>query len=147
MRNTSRFAYGGFTSNERVKAAYAAVGGVMGEVTRAEQIERLAQAPLAHEPGTMWEYSISTDVLGRVIEAVSGKSPCVFLAERIFAPLKPTDTSFLVPTDKVARLVQPFAIDKATRKPITLFDVTVAHKNDAGGHGCAGTAGDFARFY
>ena len=145
LRHTSGFVYGGFTPNERVKAAYSTLG-VMGDVTPAEQMERLAQAPLAHQPGTVWEYSISTDILGRVIEAVSGKSLGAFLAERVFAPLKLTDTVFVVPTGKVVRLAQPFAVDKATGKPITLFDVTVAHKNDAGGHGSAGTAGDYARF-
>ena len=59
-----------FTPNERVKAAYSTLG-VMGEVTPTEQIERLAQAPLAHQPGTTWSTSISTDILGRVIEKVS----------------------------------------------------------------------------
>jgi len=145
LRHTSGFVYGGFTPNERVKVAYNTLG-VMGEVTPAEQIERLAQAPLAHQPGTAWEYSISTDVLGRVIEKVSGMSLGDFLAERVFVPLRLSDTAFVVPKDKVARLAQPFAVDKETGKPITLFDVTVAHKNDAGGHGSAGTAGDYARF-
>ena len=145
LRHTSGFVYGGFTPNERVKAAYSTLG-VMGDVTPTEQIERLAQAPLAHQPGTTWEYSISTDILGRVIEKVSGVSLGGFLAERVFAPLKLKDSAFVVPKDKVARLAQPFAVDKETGKPITLFDVTVAHKNDAGGHGSAGTAGDYARF-
>ena len=145
LRHTSGFVYGGFTPNERVKVAYNTLG-VLGEVTPAEQIERLAQAPLAHQPGTAWEYSISTDVLGRVIEKVSGMSLGDFLAERVFVPLRLSDTAFVVPKDKVARLAQPFAVDKETGKPITLFDVTVAHKNDAGGHGSAGTAGDYARF-
>src|SRR5262249_39572045 len=90
--------------------------------------------------------SISTDVLGRVIEKVSGMSLGDFLAERVFVPLRLSDTAFVVSKDKVARLAQPFAVDKETGQPITLFDVTVAHKNDAGGHGSAGTAGDYARF-
>src|SRR5215469_3062958 len=107
LRHTSGFVYGGFTPNERVKAAYSSLG-VMGEVTPAEQIERLAQAPLAHQPGTTWEYSISTDILGRVIEKVSGVPLGEFLAERVFTPLKLTDTAFVVPKDKVARLAQPF---------------------------------------
>src|SRR2546421_11561837 len=69
-----------------------------------------------------------------------------FLAERIFAPLKIRDTAFIVPTEKVARLAQPFPADKETGKPITLLDVTVPQKNDAGGAGSAGTAADYARF-
>ena len=145
LRHTSGFVYGGFTPNERVKEAYSTLG-VMGEVTPTEQIERLAQAPLAHQPGTMWEYSISTDILGRVIEKVAGKSLGEVLADRVFAPLRLTDTAFVVPKDKAARLAQPFPVDKATGKAITLFDVTVAHKNEAGGHGSAGTTGDYARF-
>src|SRR5262245_51910705 len=69
-----------------------------------------------------------------------------FLAERVFTPLKMTDTAFVVSKEKVGRLAQPFAIDKATEKPITLLDVTAPQKNDAGGAGTAGTAGDYARF-
>ena len=135
-----------FTPNERVKAAYSALGVDWRDVTPAEQIERLAQAPLAHQPGTVWEYGLSTDVLGRVVEKVSGMPLGAFLAERIFAPLKIRDTAFIVPTEKVARLAQPFPADKETGKPITLLDVTVPQKNDAGGAGSAGTAADYARF-
>ena len=146
LRHTSGFVYGPFTPNERVKAAYSALGVDWRDVTPAEQIERLAQAPLAHQPGTVWEYGLSTDVLGRVVEKVSGMPLGAFLAERIFAPLKIRDTAFVVPTEKVARLAQPFPIDKETGKPITLLDVTVPQKNDAGGAGSAGTAADYARF-
>jgi CubicO group peptidase (beta-lactamase class C family) len=68
------------------------------------------------------------------------------MRERLFGPLKMTDTAFLVPKAKVARLAQPFATDKETGKPIVLLDVTVPQKNDAGGAGSAATAGDYARF-
>jgi len=146
LRHTSGIVYGGFTSNEQVKAAYSKLGVDWQNVTSAEQIDRLAQAPLAHQPGTTWEYSLSTDVLGRVVEKVSGMPLGTFLAERVFAPLKMNDTSFVVPKEKVARLAQPFPVNKETGKPITLLDVTVAQKNDAGGAGSAGTAGDYARF-
>jgi CubicO group peptidase (beta-lactamase class C family) len=146
LRHTSGFVYSNNTLNEQVKAAYGAAGVGWQDVTPAEQIQRLAQVPLAHHPGTMWEYSLSTDVLGRVVEKVSGMTLSAFLTERVFGPLKMADTAFLVPKEKVGRLAQPFAIDKATGKPITLLDVTVAQKNDAGGAGTAGTTGDYARF-
>ena len=146
LRHTSGFVYANNTLNQRVKDAYAAAGVDWRDVTPAEQIERLSKVPLAHQPGTAWEYSLSTDVLGRVVEAVSGMSLSGFLAERLFAPLKMTDTAFVVPRQKVARLAQPFATDKETGKPITLLDVTVAQKNDAGGAGSAATAGDYTRF-
>jgi CubicO group peptidase (beta-lactamase class C family) len=146
LRHTSGIVYSNNTPNQRVKEAYLANGVDWRDVTPAEQIERLAKVPLAHQPGTVWEYSLSTDVLGRVVEAVSGTSLGAFLSERLFAPLKMTDTAFLVPKAKVSRLAQPFATDKETGKPITLLDVTVAQKNDAGGAGSASTIGDYARF-
>ena len=102
--------------------------------------------PLAHQPGSAWEYGLSTDVLGRVIETVTGTTLGRFLEERVFAPLKMTDTAFLVPNGKVARLAQPFAKDPVTGNPVTLLDVTAPQKNDAGGAGSAGTAADYARF-
>ena len=146
LRHTSGFVYSNNTTNQRVKEAYLATGVDWRDVTPAEQIERLAKVPLAHQPGTVWEYSLSTDVLGRVVETVSGMPLSAFLGQRLFAPLKMTDTAFVVPKQKVSRLAQPFATDKATGKPIELLDVTVAQKNDAGGAGSAATAGDYARF-
>ena len=146
LRHTSGFVYSNNTPNQRVKEAYLAAGVDWRDVTPAEQIERLAKVPLAHQPGTAWEYGLSTDVLGRVVEAVSGVSLSAFLDKRLFGPLRMTDTAFLVPKAKVARLAQPFATDKETGKPITLLDVTVPQKNDAGGAGSAATIGDYARF-
>src|SRR3989449_3548141 len=146
LRHTSGLVYGGFTGHAQVKELYAKAGVDWRDVTPTEQLERLAKVPLAHQPGSAWEYSLSTDVLGRVVEAVSGTTLGKFLAERIFAPLKMTDTAFLVPKDKIGRPAQPLATDKATGKPIELLDVTSAQKNDAGGAGSAGTTGDYARF-
>ena len=146
MRHTSGLVYGVFTSHAAVKEAYAKEGVDWSGVTPAEQIERLARVPLAHQPGSAWEYSLSTDVLGRVIEAVSGATLGQFLQERLFAPLRMTDTAFLVPNGKAARLAQPFAKDPVSGEAVTLLDVTVAQKNDAGGAGSAGTVADYARF-
>ena len=146
MRHTSGLVYGVFTSHAAVKEAYAKEGVDWDGVTPAEQIERLARVPLAHQPGSAWEYSLSTDVLGRVVEAVSGATLGQFLQERLFAPLKMTDTAFLVPNGKAARLAQPFAKDPVSGDAVKLLDVTVAQKNDAGGAGSAGTVADYARF-
>jgi CubicO group peptidase (beta-lactamase class C family) len=146
MRHTSGLVYGVFTSHAAVKEAYAKEGVDWENVTPAEQIERLARVPLAHQPGSAWEYSLSTDVLGRVVESVSGATLGQFLQERLFAPLKMTDTAFLVPNGKAARLAQPFAKDPVSGDAVKLLDVTVAQKNDAGGAGRAGTVADYARF-
>src|SRR5262249_27564569 len=137
LRHTSGIVYG-FTPREDMKEAYKKGGVDWYNVTPAEQIERLAKAPLAHQPGTTWEYSLSTAVLGRVVEAVSGKPLGQFLQERVFGPLKMTDTAFLVPANKVARLAQPFPKDPVSGTDTKLLDVTVPQKNDAGGAGSAG---------
>ena len=146
LRHTSGLVYGSFTPNARIKELYAKEGVTWEGLTPEEQIERLSKVPLAHQPGTTWEYSVSTDVLGRVVEKVSGVTLGRFFSERIFGPLKMTDTAFLVPTSKVGRLAQPLAVEPSTGQPIKLVDVTIPPKNDAGGAGAAGTTGDYARF-
>src|SRR5262245_44719823 len=91
LRHTSGLAYGEITVNTPVKDAYAKAGlylaGVRDydarELTPAEEVERLAKAPLAHQPGTVWEYSMAVDLLGRVVEAASGKRLADFLDERV----------------------------------------------------------------
>ncbi len=111
-----------------------------------EFIALLAKAPLRFQPGTKWEYSHATDVLGRVVEVVSGASLGTFLQERVWSPLKMTDTAFWVPADKRARLALPFDKDPATGKAPDIRDVTAPPKFECGG-GCAvGTAADYARF-
>jgi len=146
LRHTSGLVYGSFTPNARIKELYAEANVNWQGVTPQEQLASFAKVPLAHQPGTAWEYSMSTDIAGRVIEAVTGTSLSRFLDERVFKPLRMVDTTFHVPSQQVKRLAQPLATDKATGKPITLYDVTVAPKNDAGGAGAAGTAMDYARF-
>jgi CubicO group peptidase (beta-lactamase class C family) len=146
LRHTSGFVYGPYTAHPKVKELYAKEGVDWKDVTPAEQIERLAKVPLAHQPGTTFEYSLSTDVLGRVIEVITGMTLGQFLQQRIFAPLAMTDSSFIVPQEKRDRLAQSFATDPATNTPINLLDVTVPQKNDAGGAGSVGTASDYARF-
>ena len=146
LRHTSGIVYGSFTAHAGVKEAYAKEGVDWHGMTGAEQVDRFAKVPLAHQPGTAWEYSLSTDVLGRVVEAVTGMTLGQFFQERIFAPLKMADTAFVVPAAKVPRLAQPFAKDPVTGAEVKLVDVTVPPRNDAGGAGSAGTAMDYARF-
>ncbi len=154
LRHTSGLAYGELTANAPVKEAYAKAGLYQSNglpfdprgLTPAEQVERLATAPLAHQPGTVWEYSLATDVLGRVVEAVSGVTLGRFLEERLFSPLKMTDSGFSVPQDKVGRLAQPLPADPATGSAIRLIDVTAPPKNDSGGAGGVSTAADYLRF-
>jgi CubicO group peptidase (beta-lactamase class C family) len=112
----------------------------------AEQVDRLGAAPLAHQPGTVWEYSLASDVLGRVVEAASGQRLADFLDERLFKPLRMTDTAFHVSGGKTSRLAQPLATDHASGQPIKVIDVSAPPKNDSGGAGAVSTAADYLRF-
>jgi CubicO group peptidase (beta-lactamase class C family) len=154
LRHTSGLAYGEITQNAPVKDAYAKAGvylpGVRDydsrDLTPPEQAERVGAAPLAHQPGTVWDYSLASDILGRVVEAASGKRLGEFLDERLFQPLRMVDTAFSVPADKTIRLAQPLAVDLASGQPIKVIDVSAQPKNDSGGAGAVSTAADYLRF-
>jgi CubicO group peptidase (beta-lactamase class C family) len=149
LRHTSGLADGEITANAPVKDAYAKAGlfkpaGPSYEsrdMTPAEHVDRLAKTPLIHHPGTYWEYSVATDVLGRVIEAVSGKTLGEFLDERLFKPLKMTDSGFWVPQAKIKRLAQA-----VPESPFKTLDMTQAPKNESGAAGGVSTAADYLRF-
>jgi CubicO group peptidase (beta-lactamase class C family) len=146
LRHSSGLTYGDTSSNARLKEVYASNGVDWKGLSAAEQVERLAKVPLAYQPGTRWEYGLSTDVVGRVVEAVSGVTLGQFFQERIYVPLKMTDSGFWVPPEKAGRIAQPFTTDPATGKPIELIDVTAPPKNDSGGGGGVSTTMDYARF-
>jgi CubicO group peptidase (beta-lactamase class C family) len=149
LRHTSGLAYGEITVNAPVKEAYAKAGAYQPSglpfdargSTPAEQVTGLSKAPLAHQPGTVWEYSLASDVLGRVVEAASGMRLAQFLQQRLFEPLKMTDSGFSVPAEKMRRLAQP-----SPDNPVKLIDVAAPPKNDSGGAGGVSTAMDYARF-
>jgi CubicO group peptidase (beta-lactamase class C family) len=108
--------------------------------------EGVGKAPLAQQPGTTWEYSLSVDIQGRVIEVVSGKRLVDFMNERMFAPLKMKDTGFHVSPEKASRLAEAFPKDPLTGSPNILIDVSKQPGNDSGGAGGVGTAGDYLRY-
>ena len=119
----------------------------MTSLTNEQFVERLAKLPLAFQPGTTWDYSHSTDVLGRLVEVVSGKSLYQFEKENILDPLGMTDTSFYV-TDpaKQARLAEPFKNDRAIGAGVEFNDPRVVRTWESGGGGMVGTVADYARF-
>ncbi len=152
LRHTSGLAPSG-TSNALVKEAYAKRGiarpgslHAYRDLTAAEEVDALAGAPLAHQPGRAWEYGLSTEVLGRVLEAASGKRLGELLEARIFKPLQMVDTGFSVPKERAGRLAQAFATDPATGRRSDLIDVLAPAKNDSGGGGAVSTAADYLRF-
>jgi CubicO group peptidase (beta-lactamase class C family) len=146
MRHTSGLTYGN-RGTTQVHKLYPESSNVASQtLTGDELIDRLSKVPLLHQPGTAWEYGLSVDVLGRVVEVVTGKPLAQVLEERIYRPLKMTDTSFLLPAEKSARLAEPLPTHPDTGKAYTVPDPTVPRKFDCGG-GCAvGTASDYVRF-
>ena len=108
-------------------------------------IRALAGLPLAFQPGSMWEYSHATDVLGAVIEAVTGQRLGVFLEQSICGPLGMVDTGFWTPPDQQHRLAEPFAAE-IPQLPMPLLDPRKPPAMDGGGSGLMSTAMDYARF-
>jgi CubicO group peptidase (beta-lactamase class C family) len=146
MRHTSGLTYGVFGDN-LVKRTYRDANLFSGDYDNAEFSKRIAALPLMLQPGTQWEYSHATDVLGRLVEVVSGKSLYQFTKERILDPLGMTDTNFYV-SDAVkhSRIAEPFANDRTIGIGAVVFDPRVAAKWESAGHGMMGTAIDYARF-
>ena len=106
----------------------------------------LAKLPLRYEPGTTWEYSHSTDVLGRVIEVASGQPLDVFVARRILEPLKMVDSHWYAPADKLNRFAQPAPDTEKHWFPEAFYDFSKPATLFAGGHGMVTTAADYLRF-
>jgi CubicO group peptidase (beta-lactamase class C family) len=144
LRHTSGLTYG-FFGKSLVKDQYNAAKILDGEQTTAQFITKLAGLPLQYHPGTTWEYSVSTDVLGRIVEVVGGMPLDQFLAERVTKPLKMPDTAFWVEPEKHARIAQP-QVDPATGKRTPAPDRTRKPNFLSGGGGMVSTAADYARF-
>jgi CubicO group peptidase (beta-lactamase class C family) len=146
LRHTSGITYG-FFGEGAVKKAYVDAKIFSEDVDNAGFAERIAALPLAYQPGTTWDYSHSTDILGRVIEVVSGKSLYQFEKERILDPLGMKDTAFYV-TDpaKQALIAEPFQADRKIGNDAEVSDPRILRKWESGGGGMVSTIGDYARF-
>jgi len=146
MRQTSGITYG-FFGEGLVKKAYADAHLFDGDMDDADFAERVAGLPLAYQPGTTWDYGHSTDILGRVIEVVSGKSLFQFEEDRLLRPLGMKDTGFYV-TDPAKRslVAEPFPDDRVIADHFVMNDPRVEQKWESGGGGMVSTVGDYARF-
>jgi CubicO group peptidase (beta-lactamase class C family) len=146
LRHTSGITYG-FFGDMMVKKAYVDADVFNGDPTNEQFAERIAKLPLAFQPGTTWDYSHSTDILGRLVEVVSGKSLYQFEKENILDPLGMTETSFTVGhAAKHPRIAEPFKTDRKIGSGIEFNDPRVAQKWESGGGGMVGTIADYARF-
>jgi CubicO group peptidase (beta-lactamase class C family) len=115
-------------------------------ITNAEHASIVAAMPLLCQPGTEWNYSRSTDILGRIIEVITGKSLGAYLTERILAPLQMAETAFHTGAENAQRLAEPFPNDPWTNEPIKLFNMLERPVMESGGGGLVSTTMDYARF-
>lgn len=116
------------------------------KISNAEHAALVASFPLVCHPGDEFNYSRSTDILGRIIEIVSGKSLGTFLTERILAPLQMTETGFSTSEANAGRLAQPFEADPWTGDKVALFNMLEQPVMESGGGGIVSTTMDYARF-
>ena len=145
MTHTSGITYG-FYGDSMVRRLYGDARIYDGDFDNAQFAERIARLPLADQPGTLWDYGHSTDILGRVVEVVSGKSLLQFEKDNLLGPLGMTDTSFFV-TDpaKHKMLAQPVPNDRDFRVGFE-SSPDIFMKWESGGGGMVSTMADFARF-
>lgn len=155
MCHNAGFSYGVLSEAPILDAAYMERGINAPDSTLADMVTRLSGLPLANQPGTRWRYSVSTDILARLIEVWSNRSFPDFLAERLFGPLKMVDTGFHAPASKHDRLATnyrpvdptdpmkpglqavPEALDAPWRSPQPFT---------SGGAGLVSTLGDYTNF-
>lgn len=145
MRHTSGLTYGFFGAGP-ARAAYNEANVASQDNTGIEQANLLASLPLEHDPGTTWEYSRATDVLGAVVESVSGQTLEAFMSARIFDPLGMTDTAFYVDDEAdFPRIAEGFP-DQVKIGEREMFDPRVRKPNQSGGGGLMSTVHDYAKF-
>src|SRR6202789_3313744 len=145
LRHTSGIAYE-HTGNGLVQQLYQQSRVRSRKISNAEHAALVASLPLMCQPGTEWNYSRSTDILGRIIEVVSGKTLGAFLTERILAPLQMAETAFHTGPDNADRLAEPFPVYPWTGEDVQLFNMLEKPVMESGGGGLVSTTMDYARF-
>ena len=139
LRHTSGLTYGIFGTSP-VDELYKK-SNMFAAKSLADMVAKIASLPLLHQPGEVWEYSVSTDVLGRIVEVASGLDLDRFVAERITGPLKMSDTGFYLTASQAGRLARP---DSAMMMPPA--QATAKPAVFSGGGGMLSSAGDYSRF-
>jgi CubicO group peptidase (beta-lactamase class C family) len=145
MRHTSGLTYGG-RGDHPIAKLYP--GGTTPALEGDAQafIDRITKLPLAHQPGVQFEYSFSTDVLGAVVEKVSGQRLGEYLNANVWKKLGMVDATFNVPADKRSRIAKPFALNPLDGKPQSIPVVDQQTKTDCGGACAFATVADYLRF-
>jgi CubicO group peptidase (beta-lactamase class C family) len=145
LRHTSGITYD-HTGNGLVQQLYQQSRLRSRKITNAEHAAMVAGLPLVCQPGAEWNYSRSTDILGRIIEVVSGKALGAFLTDRILAPLQMAETAFHTAEENAGRLAEPFPTDPWNGDKVQLFNMLERPTMESGGGGLVSTTMDYARF-
>jgi CubicO group peptidase (beta-lactamase class C family) len=145
LRHTSGFTYE-FRGAGPVHKMYMTAKIFSRAQSSADQVATLGKLPLLHQPGTRWEYGRSTDVVGRLVEVLSGQRLGEYFEQHIFAPLGMVDTAFHVPPRHQSRLAEAFAKDPDSGGAVQLLEVRSPPNFESGGGGLVSTASDYARF-
>jgi CubicO group peptidase (beta-lactamase class C family) len=145
LRHTSGITYD-HTGNGLVQQMYQQSRLRSRKISNTEHAALVASLPLMCQPGAEWNYSRSTDILGRIIEVVSGKTLSAFLTERILAPLQMAETGFHTGAENADRLAEPFPTDPWTGDKVQLFNMLEKPVMESGGGGLVSTTMDYARF-
>jgi CubicO group peptidase (beta-lactamase class C family) len=148
LRHTSGLAYWFSAEDPSIKQAYQDAKLMTFDQSLADMVTKLARLPLVHQPGTAWEYSMSTDVLGRIVEVASGTGFDQFVQERIAKPLNLTATGFSVSQAQAGNVAEPQAEPATGKRPAmrSVDDLANRPKWFSGGGGMVSTAGDYVRF-
>jgi CubicO group peptidase (beta-lactamase class C family) len=145
LRHTSGITYD-HTGNGLVQQLYQQSRLRSRKITNAEHAALVASLPLMCQPGAEWNYSRSTDILGRIIEVVSGKTLGAFLTERILAPLQMAETAFHTGAENADRLAEAFPTDPWNGEKVQFFNMLEKPAMESGGGGLVSTTMDYARF-
>lgn len=151
MRHTAGLVYQGSTKSPRIKKMYEDLNIEAREtdITTGEMLKNLGQIPLAHQPGTVWEYSIATDVLGLLLERVEKKPLDAIIKEMLLGPLGMKDTTWWVPAAQANRLAETLDADSQKTSMTKSYRQSYDPSGKSyfkGGAGLVGTAADYLRF-
>jgi CubicO group peptidase (beta-lactamase class C family) len=143
LRHTSGITYG-YIGGELIKQAYTAADLFEEPLDNKVFADRIAELPLARQPGTLWRYGHSTDVLGRIIEIVTGRTLYQFAKQHIFDPLGMVDTRFVADAEQLPRMAAPLPDDLILQRAVA---ERLAHPGwQSGGGGLIATTTDYAKF-
>jgi CubicO group peptidase (beta-lactamase class C family) len=145
LRHTAGLTYE-FLAPSAVRRRYSESDLASRQRSNAEHVALLATLPLQRQPGSAWEYSRATDVLGRVVEVLADRPLGEHLRQALFEPLEMADTGFHVPADRHDRMAQAWATDPDSGEAVTLLDLRAPAPLQSGGGGLASTTADYARF-